>query len=62
MATTCFPSVAGVESTWVAFVCRANRGTARSAVRTHRGPHEADDDATMLAMRFLAAGQGESRA
>jgi len=30
-------------------------GTAHEAVRTHRGPHEAADDATMLALRFQGA-------
>ena len=29
-------------------------GLAHDAVRSHRGPREADDDATMLALRFLA--------
>jgi serine phosphatase RsbU (regulator of sigma subunit) len=32
-------------------------GQAHEAVRTHRGPHEADDDATMLALRFQTQGE-----
>lgn len=34
-------------------------GGAYEAVMTHRGPHEADDDATMLALRYLAGGPAE---